>query len=61
MLKKIAGVAVVALPLSSFAAVPTEVSTAITTAGTDMATIAGAVFVAIIGLLGFKLMRRAAK
>lgn len=42
------------------AAVPTDVSTAISTAGTDMATIAGAVFVAIIGLLGFKLMRRAA-
>lgn len=46
---------------SAFAAVPTEVSGAITTAGADMATVAGAVFVAIIGLLGFKLMRRAAK
>ena len=61
MLKKIAGVAVVALPLSSFAAVPADVTTAITTAGADMATVAGAVFVAIIGLLGFRLMRRAAK
>lgn len=46
---------------SAFAAVPTEVSGAITTAGADMTTVAGAVFVAIIGLLGFKLMRRAAK
>lgn len=46
---------------SAFAAVPTEVTGAITTAGADMATVAGAVFVAIIGLLGFKLMRRAAK
>lgn len=46
---------------SAFAAVPTEVTGAITTAGSDMATVAAAVFVAIIGLLGFKLMRRAAK
>lgn len=45
---------------SAFAAVPSEVTGAITTAGADMATVAGAVFVAIIGLLGFKLMRRAA-
>ena len=43
-----------------YAAVPASVSTAIETAGTDMATVAGLVFVAIIGLLGFKLMRRAA-
>lgn len=60
MLKKIAGVAVAVLPLSSFAAVPAEVTSAITTAGTDMATVAGAVFVAVIALLGFTLMRRAA-
>lgn len=46
---------------SVHAAVPTEVTTAITTAGADMAIVAGAVFVAIIGLLGFRLMRRAAK
>lgn len=46
---------------SAIAAVPADVSTAITTAGADMTTVAGAVFVAIIGLLGFKLMRRAAK
>lgn len=42
------------------AAVPAAVTGAITEAGTDMATVAGAVFVAVIGLLGFKLMRRAA-
>lgn len=53
-------VGAVALVNSAFAAVPTEVTTAISTAGSDMATVAGAVFVAIIGLLGFKLMRRAA-
>lgn len=61
MLKKIGSAVVAVAPLSAFAAVPTEVTTAISTAGTDMATVAGAVFVAIIALLGFKLMRRAAK
>lgn len=61
MLKKVAGVVAAVSPLSVFAAVPADVTTAISTAGTDMNTIAAAVFVAIIGLLGFKLMRRAAK
>lgn len=62
MLKKIAGVVVSTgfAIQSAQAAVPASVSTAIETAGTDMATVAGLVFVAIIGLLGFKLMRRAA-
>lgn len=48
------------LAAQAHAAVPAAVTTAITDAGVDMATVAGAVFVAIIGLLGFKLMRRAA-
>lgn len=61
MLKKIGSAVVAVAPLSAFAAVPADVTTAITTAGTDMATVAGAVFVAVIALLGFKLMRRAAK
>lgn len=61
MLKKVAGVVAAVSPLSVFAAVPADVTTAISTAGSDMNTIAAAVFVAIIGLLGFKLMRRAAK
>lgn len=61
MLKQsVVGSALLGSVVSAFAAVPTDVSTAITTAGADMATVAGAVFVAIIGLLGFKLMRRAA-
>jgi hypothetical protein len=42
------------------AAVPASVTGAITEAGGDMVTVASAVFVAVIGLLGFKLMRRAA-
>lgn len=61
-MRKFAPLAVLGLVAGqASAAVPEAVSTAITTAGTDMATVAGAVFVAIIGLLGFKLMRRAAK
>lgn len=45
---------------SAHAAVPAGVLTEITTAGTDMGTVAAAVFVVVIGLLGFRLMRRAA-
>lgn len=62
MLKKIGG-AVVSVPClvgSAYAAVPAAVTTAIGDAGTDMVTVATAVFVAVIGLLAFKLMRRAA-
>jgi len=61
MFKKIAGVLVSVAPIASFAAVPTEVTTAITGAGTDAATVAGSVLIAVIGLLGFAFMRRAAK
>jgi hypothetical protein len=63
MLKKIGGL-VVSVPLltgSAYAAVPAAVTTAIGDAGADMVTVATAVFVAVIGLLAFKLMRRAAK
>ena len=45
---------------SAQASVPAGVLTEITTAGTDMGTVAAAVFVVVIGLLGFRLMRRAA-
>ncbi len=44
---------------SAFAAVPTEVTTAITEAGTDAAVIGGAVLVVIVGIVAFKYMRRA--
>lgn len=54
-----------ALPLIgagvAHAEVPAAVTTAITGAGADMVTVATAVFVAVIGLLGFRLMRRAAQ
>lgn len=62
MLTKISGVVVatVATAGSAYAAVPAAVETAIGTAGTDMTTVAGLVFVAVIGLLAFSLMRKAA-
>ena len=47
--------------VQAYAAVPVAVSTAITDAGADAATVAGAAFVAILGLLAFRWMRREAK
>lgn len=44
---------------SVFAAVPAEVTTAITEAGTDAAVIGGAVLVVIVAIAAFKYMRRA--
>lgn len=46
---------------SASAAVPTEVTTALTDAGTDTVTIGGAVLVIMIGISVFLWMRRAAK
>lgn len=54
-----ASLAALALPVSSFAAVPADVTTAISTAGTDAATIGAAVLVAIVGIFAFKLLKRA--
>ncbi|GAB1393794.1 hypothetical protein MASR1M60_19580 [Rhodocyclaceae bacterium] len=56
-MKKIALVSALS-PLSAFAAVPENVTTAISTGGTDAATVAAAVFVAIIGIFAVKLMRK---
>lgn len=60
MLKKIsAGLALVSLPVASaFAAVPASVTTALSDAQTDGVTIATAVFVAIVAMYAFKLMRK---
>jgi len=41
------------------AAVPTEVTTAIETAGTDAVSVGTAVFVVIVGIFAIKLLRRA--
>lgn len=58
MLKKIGGVLVSFAPLSAFAAVPTDISTALTAAKDDGLVVAGLVLVAIIAMYAFKLMRR---
>lgn len=43
---------------SAFAVVPTEVTASVATMGTDGATIAGAVLVAIIAVLAIKFLRK---
>lgn len=43
---------------SVFAAVPTEVSTALTDAATDVVSVGGLALIAIVGAAAFKYMRR---
>lgn len=61
MKTKLAAVAGSSLALagSSFAAVPADVTTAISSVGTDGATIGGAVLTVIIGIVAFKYLRKA--
>jgi hypothetical protein len=60
MFKKMFGVSAVSLlaAKNAMAAVPATVSDAITTAGTDGATVAGLVLVAVVGIFAFVLMRK---
>lgn len=58
MFKKIAGAVVAVPPVSVWAAVPTEVSDAITQTQTDAASVAGLMLVVVAALLGFAYMRR---
>lgn len=58
MLKKIGSAVVALAPLSAFAAVPTEVSTALTDAKADALTVAGLALVVVIAIASFKYMRR---
>jgi len=51
--------ALLALSAPAHAEVPAAVLTAITTAGTDAATLGAAVLVVLIGIWAFKLLRRA--
>jgi len=53
----LAGLAVIGS--AAQAAVPEGVTTAITTAGTDAATVGGAVIVVLVSIAAFKYMRRA--
>jgi hypothetical protein len=59
MLKKIAGVLVAVAPLQAFAAVPTEVTTAMTDMKADALVVGAAFLVAVIAIAALKLMRRA--
>lgn len=59
MFKKIGSAVVALAPLSAFAAVPTEVTTALGDAKTDSAAVAGLALVVIIAIAAFKYMRRA--
>lgn len=58
MKKIIASLALVS-PLSAFATVPSDVTTALSSAGTDSVTVAGSVLVVIVGIFAIKLMRKA--
>ena len=58
MLKKIGGLTVYVLPLSAFAAVPTEVTTALGDMKADALTVAGIVLVAIIAVAAIKFIRK---
>lgn len=59
MFKRIAIGAALALPVAAFAAVPADVTTAITGAGTDAAVVGAAVLVVLVGIAAFKWLRRA--
>ena len=56
----LAGAAFVAFVNQAMAAVPANVTTALTDAGTDAATVAGVVLIAVVGLVAFRWMRREA-
>ena len=57
--KLLVGTVVAVSPLSAFAAIDASVTTALTSAGTDAATIGAAVLVIIVGIYAFKLLRKA--
>lgn len=58
MMKKIAGAVVAVAPLSAFAAVPADVTTALTDMKADGLTVAAVVLVAIIAIAAVKFIRR---
>ncbi len=58
MLKKIGGAVVSIAPFTAFAAVPTEVTTALSDGKTDTLTVAGLSLVILISVAVFKYMRR---
>lgn len=61
MFKKLGAVVVAVAPLSAFAAVPAEVTTALADMKTDTLTVAGAFLALAITLAAYLFMRRGAK
>lgn len=57
-MRKLAALGVIASPLSAFAAVPTDVTTALTDMKADALTVAGVVLVAIIAVAAVKFIRK---
>lgn len=61
MLKRVSGVLVAVAPAVSFAAVPADVTTALSSLSADAITVATAFLVAGIALTAFLFMRRGAR
>lgn len=57
-MRKIVSLAVIASPLSAFAAVPADVTTALTDMKADALVVAGVVLVAIIAVAAVKFIRK---
>lgn len=57
-MRKIVSLAVIVSPLSAFAAVPADVTTALTDMKADALTVAGVVLVAIIAVAAVKFIRK---
>lgn len=58
MMRKIVSLAIIASPLSAFAAVPADVTTALTDMKADALVVAGVVLVAIIAVAAVKFIRK---
>jgi len=57
-LQKFSAWLVALLPVAAFAAIPADVTTAITAAGTDAGTMGAAILVVLIGIVAFKYLRK---
>lgn len=56
---KLAALAALSAPVVAFAAIPADVTAALTEAKTDVNTIGGAVFIIVIAIAAWRLMKRA--
>lgn len=58
-MKRLAVGSVSFLPVAAMAAVPTEVTDALTAAEADVATVAGGVLLVVVAIFGFLMIRKA--